>query len=78
MEKRRQEVEHTLSMDPSSTARIYSGGGSDSSLSTEIHGYILVRKPEGLEILSRYRRTVRVDASHKELRDSLFKLNMRK
>lgn len=73
-EKRRQEVAHTLTMDPGTSSRIYNGGKSDSRISTVVCGYILFRTSEGLEILRSYRDKVMVGEPRKELREAFFRL----
>ena len=74
LEERRQEVAHTLTMDPGSSSRIYGGGKSDNRTSTVVRGYILRRTSEGLEILRNYRYRVTLGEPRKELREALFRL----
>jgi hypothetical protein len=73
-EKRREEVAHTLTMDPGTSTRIYDGGKSVNRTNTMIRGYILGRSSEGLEILRSYRFKVLVGERRRELRDALLRL----
>lgn len=57
-EKRREEVDHNMTMDPGSNSRIGSGGKSDRWISSQVRGYVIARRPEGFEILSRYEHKV--------------------
>lgn len=70
-EKRREEVDHNMTMDPGSNSRIGSGGKSDRWISSQVRGYVIARRPEGFEILSRYEHKVNLSRPRKDLSDAL-------
>ncbi len=70
-EKRRDEVDQRMTMDPSSNSRTGSGGHIDRWISTQVRGYVIARRPEGFEILTRYERRVNLNEPRKNLSDAL-------
>jgi hypothetical protein len=68
---RRKQAETSNSMATSPTSGL---GQTDNLTSAEVRGYILVSKPEGLEILSRYKKEVTLGDRHRELRVAFSKL----
>ena len=71
MEKRREETENRMTMDPGSNSRIGSGGKSDRYISSQVRGYVIVRRPEGFEVLTRYEHKVNLSEPRKDLSDAL-------
>jgi hypothetical protein len=70
-EKRREEVDNNMTMDPGSNSRILTGGKSDRWISSQVRGYVIVRSPEGFEILTRYEHKVKLSVPRKDLSDAL-------
>lgn len=70
-EKQRDEVDQRMTMDPSSNSRTGSGGRIDRWISTQVRGYVIARRPEGFEILTRYERRVSFNEPRKNLSDAL-------
>jgi hypothetical protein len=73
-EKRRDVADHNMTMDPGLGSRIGSGGKSEYWVSSEFRSYVIARKPEGLEILARYQRQVKLSEPRKELSEALLDL----
>ena len=67
--KRQREIKTSLSMDTA-----LGRGKTDNVESTEVRDYIVARKGDGLEILSRHTRKVRVGERRKELQGDFSKL----
>ncbi|MDQ3920516.1 MAG: hypothetical protein M3348_18805 [Acidobacteriota bacterium] len=72
--KRQTESSHSMTMDPSSTSRIYGGGRSDSQITAEFRGYVLARTSRGLEVLSSYQHRINLAEPRRDLRVELLKL----
>lgn len=70
-EKRREETENRMTMDPGSNSRIGSGGKSDRYISSQVRGYVIARRPEGFEVLARYEHKVNLSEPRKDLSDAL-------
>jgi hypothetical protein len=68
---RRKEAETPNSM---ATDPARGRGQTENIIRAEVRGYILVSKPEGLEILSRYQKEVTLGDRHRELRGAFSKL----
>ena len=66
---RRKATDTTNSMDPA-----LGRGQTRNVTRADVRGYIVARKPEGLEILSRYKNEVTVGERRQELRDAFSKL----
>jgi hypothetical protein len=49
-------------------------GRTENVLKADVRGYIVARKPDGLEILNRYKKEVTLGERRQELRDAFFKL----
>jgi hypothetical protein len=67
--KRHQEMKTSMSMDPA-----LGRGRNDYVVSTEVRDYIVARKADGMEILSRHTRKVTLGERRKELRDDFSRL----
>jgi hypothetical protein len=52
-------------------SRIENGGISDRWISSQVRGYVIVRRTEGFEILTRYAHKVNVSEPRKDLSDAL-------
>ena len=70
-EKRREEVDNNMTMDPGSNSRIGGGGKSDRYISSQVRGYVIARRPEGFEVLTRYEHKVKLSEPRKDLSDAL-------
>jgi hypothetical protein len=68
---RRKQAETSNSMATTPTSGL---GQTVNLTNAEVRGYILVSKPEGLEILSRYQKEVTLGDRHRELRAAFSKL----
>ena len=67
--KRHKEMKTSLSMDPA-----LGRGQTQNVMKAEVRGYVIARKPDGLEILSRYKKEVVLGDPRSELRDAFIKL----
>lgn len=70
-EKRRDEVHHRMTMDPGLNPRMGTVAKPDRWISTQVRGYVIARRPEGFEILTRYERRVNLSEPRKNLSDAL-------
>lgn len=70
-EKRREEVDNNMTMDPGSNSRMANGGKTDRWISSQVRGYVIVRRPEGLEVLARYEHKVNLSEPRRDLSDAL-------
>ena len=73
-EKRHDVADHNMTMDPGLGSRMGSGGKSEYWISSEFRSFVIARKPEGLEILVRYQRQVKLSEPRKELGEALLDL----
>jgi hypothetical protein len=74
LEKRHDETDNNMTMDPGSNSRIGSGGKSERWISSEVRGYVILMTPERFEILARYERKIRLDEPRKQLSEALLGL----
>ena len=72
MEKRHEEADNNMTMDPSSNSRIQNGGKSERWISSQVRGYVIARRPEGFEILARYEHNVKLSEPRKDISDAFF------
>lgn len=70
-ENRREETDNKMTMDPGVSSRIGSGGKSDRWISSQVRGYVIARRPEGFEILTRYEHKVNLGEPRRDLSDAL-------
>jgi hypothetical protein len=73
-EKRHDVADHNMTMDPGLGSRIGSGGKSEYWITSEFRSYVIARRPEGLEVLARYARQVKLSEPRKELSEGLLDL----
>lgn len=66
---RHKDTDTSNSMDPA-----LGRGQTQNVLKAEVRGYIMIPKPEGLEVLSRYKKEVTLGDRRQELRDAFSKL----
>jgi hypothetical protein len=69
-EKRHEEVDNNMTMDPSSNSRMSNGGKTDRWISSQARGYVIARRSEGFEILTRYEHKVNLNEPRKDLSEA--------
>jgi hypothetical protein len=58
-------------MDPGSNSRIGGGGKSDRWISSQVRGYVIARRAERFEVLTRYEHKVKLSEPRKDLSEAL-------